>query len=441
MNVAVVGLGRLGTPLLAVLGANGHRVVGVDVRADAVDAINQGHSPVEEPGVDELLLAAGARVSASTNYDHALASVELVFIVVPTPTGPDGGFLLDSVLAAVKDVGAVLRRTGQDCLVVITSTVMPGSTSGPIRATLEASAGRPVGSKLGLCYSPEFIALGTVVHDLLNPDMILIGECETGGGATLEAVLSSLTRSAPPVVRMSATNAEIAKLAVNTFVTTKISYANMLGQICGRIDGADVDAVTRAVGHDSRIGPKYLKAGTAFGGPCFPRDNLALSALARRLGVPALVAEATQQTNTVQVEQLIELVVANLPVGGHAGILGLAYKPGTSVTDESAGLNLARRLIELGVPTVVYDPGVKVRTATQLLPGARIADSIRDCVMPSDLVVIATPWPEFGSLEDEGLTSERSRVIVDCWRMLVTGQLQGLARVIRVGVGASREGT
>ena len=178
--------------------------------------------------------------------------------------------------------------------------------------------------------------------------MILIGESDPRSGEILEGFYNSLCESNPRIQRMNYVNAELTKLSVNTFVTTKISYANMLAQVCETLPGADVDVVTSAIGCDSRIGEKYLKGALGYGGPCFPRDNIAFSALARANGVPALLAEATDDLNRRQIPRLAELIMSRLPEGGVAGILGLAYKPDTDVIEESQGLGIAKELLARG---------------------------------------------------------------------------------------------
>src|SRR5205823_4866373 len=176
----------------------------------------------------------------------------------------------------------------------------------------------------GLCYNPEFVALGSVIRDLRNPDFVLIGESDPRSGEMLAALYPSLCDNDPPIARMNTVNAEIAKLAVNTFVTTKISYANMLAQLCSRLPGADVDAVTSALGLDGRIGERYLRGGARYGGPCFPRDNAAFASLARRLGTAAVLAQATDEVNRTQVAWVAQEVRARLEPGDVVAVLGLA---------------------------------------------------------------------------------------------------------------------
>src|SRR6188472_4825091 len=345
MKISVVGLGKLGAPLAAVLASKGFDVVGVDLSQTAVEALNARKAPVEEPRLQELIDSHGARLKATTNVDEAVTATDVTFVIVPTPSDATGRFSNAAVLSAMKSIGLALRRKDTYHLVVITSTVMPGSTGGEIRQALEQHSGRRVGSHLGLCYNPEFIALGSVVRDMLRPDMILIGESDQAAGDLLESIYAKSCDNTPAIRRMNFVNAELTKISVNTFVTTKISYANMLADICDRLPGADVDVVTQAVGTDSRIGTKYLKGAIGYGGPCFPRDNTAFASLARSLGARAELAEATDSINQYQVERVMGAVLGRLPSGGTVGILGLSYKPDTSVVEQSQGVALAARLL------------------------------------------------------------------------------------------------
>ncbi len=176
---------------------------------------------------------------------------------------------------------------------------------------LERASGRRVGETLGLCYSPEFIALGNVIRDMLEPDMVLIGESDPRAGDVLERLYRGVCENDPPFRRMSLVNAELTKIAVNTYVTMKISYANALADMCERLPGADVDTVTDALGLDTRIGPKYLRGAIAYGGPCFPRDNKAFAVLARDLGAEPLLAEATDAVNVAQTDRLARIVAVS----------------------------------------------------------------------------------------------------------------------------------
>ncbi len=411
-------------------------MVGTDVDPRVVACVNEGRSPVREPGVDDLIARCEGRLSADLDVARAVRATDVSFIVVPTPSKADGGFSIRFVLDACDRVGEALRGK-QGHLVVISSTVMPGSTGGPIREHLEQASRATCGVDFMLCYSPEFIALGTVVRDLLNPDFLLIGESEQRAGDLLSTIYASLSGQRPPVRRMSWVNAELTKLALNAFVTTKISYANMLTQICERLEGADIDTVTGALGLDRRIGPAFFRGGLGYGGPCFPRDNLALGAVARGVGVQPILPEATDAVNRLQIPRIIDLVLALGPHDdGVVAILGLSYKPDTDVVVESQGLELARALLDRGVRVRMYDPMALDTARAALESRGEYAPTMAACVSGATLIAIMTPWPEFRDLASAGLGGLREPpVVLECWRMLAAGSFEGVARYVGLGHG------
>jgi UDPglucose 6-dehydrogenase len=235
---------------------------------------------------------------------------------------------------------------------------------------------------------------------------------------------------------MNFINAELTKLAVNTFVTTKITFANMLAHICERLPEADVDIVTSALGLDSRIGRKYLRGAIGYGGPCFPRDNVAIASLARQIGAPATLAEATDRANRGEVHRLAGIVRSKLLSGGTVGILGLSYKPNTDVVDESQGVLLAQVLAAEGFSVIVYDPAAMDNARRVLKDSVRLAKSLEECVQQADVVVITTPWEVFSSLEPELLERcSRTRVLIDCWRILNPQRLESVVVYVPLGVG------
>ena len=433
MRVAVVGLGKLGAPLAAVLASKGNEVLGIDVNPEAVRRLEEGVAPVEEPGLQELVSESGDRLSATTDV-AAAAGADVSILLVPTPSDERGAFSNEYVLAALEEVGRGLAGRDDHHVVVVASTVMPGSCDTVIRPALERVSGRRVGETLGLCYSPEFIALGSVIRDMLEPDMVLIGESDARAGDVLERLYAGVCENDPPVRRMSLVNAELTKIAVNTYVTMKISYANALADMCERLPGADVEAVTDALGLDTRIGRKYLRGGLAYGGPCFPRDNKAFGVLARDLGAEPLLAEATDAVNAAQTDRLARIVQARLEAGNRVGILGLSYKPDTAVVEESPGIALARLLANAGYEVLVYDP-VATEAALRALGGlAQGCSSAGELLAQTDVAVIATPWPEFAELPIEAFEREGRRVVViDCWRLLRDRASNGAVEIVRLG--------
>ncbi|MCX5661528.1 MAG: nucleotide sugar dehydrogenase [Planctomycetota bacterium] len=438
-RLCVVGLGKLGSPIAACLAAKGFTVVGVDTDPAKIDAIKQGKSPVFEPGLDEMLARTAGRLTATADLAAATHATDVTFIIVPTPSEADGGFSLRFALPACRTIGQALRSKETPHLVVMTSTVMPGATDGPLRQALEQSSGRRCGDGWGLCYSPEFVALGSVIRDFLSPDFLLIGQSDAASGDRLESILRQTVENKPAVARVDSVNAELTKLAVNTFVTTKITYANMIAEICHRLPGANVDQVTAALGLDTRIGAKYLRGAVGYGGPCFPRDNAALSSLARELGAQARLAEVVDQTNRHGVQRIADLVYSHLPSGptrGRVAVLGLSYKPHTDVTEQSQGLLLARTLADAGLDVTVFDPAAMNNAKAVLHDAVKYAADLRQAVEAGDVVVAITPWEEFKTIEPTWLSRPASpRVLIDCWRYLDAAALSAVTNYVPLGIG------
>jgi UDPglucose 6-dehydrogenase len=436
LSLSVVGLGKLGAPFAAVMAAKGFKVIGVDKYAGYVRAINEGRAPVEETLLQAFIRRGRGRLSATAKMADAVLNSDVTFIVVPTPSDSDGAFSNRFVLEAVRDIGKTLRQKKERHTIVVTSTMMPGSSDGEIRAAIEKHSGLQVGKDVGYCYNPEFIALGSVIEDMLFPDFVLIGEADARAGKLVSSIYKRVCGEEVLLKRMSCVNAEITKLAINTYVTNKISYANMLADICERLKGADVDVVCRAVGADSRIGAKYLKGATAYGGPCFPRDNIALARLARRLGARSDLPAATHRLNQHQTDRLVKRLRKNLPKGALIGIAGMAYKPDTPVIEKSTGVELARKLLKERFAVRITDP-LAARAARKELKGrVSVAEDIQTLARQVDALVVMLPMPAFKKLSPRALSGRRDPLlIVDCWRIYADKDLGKKAKVASVGRG------
>jgi UDPglucose 6-dehydrogenase len=435
-NISVVGLGKLGTPLAACLASKGFNVIGVDTDPVKIEWLSSGKVPFFEPGLQEMVQSNRERLMFTQEIDGAVISSSVTFIVVATPSEPDGSFSLCHVLSACEGIGRALRAKQGFHLFVLTSTVMPGATGNAVQRALENASGKRCGLDFGLCYNPEFIALGSVIHDFLNPDFILIGESDGRSGQMLEALYGAVCENSPPVVRMNFVNAELTKISVNTFVTTKISFANMLAGICERLPQANVDVVTSALGLDSRIGRKYLKGAVGYGGPCFPRDNRALAALAHQIGTKASLAEMTDEVNRREVQRLASLIKSRMSNHGTLGVLGLAYKPHTDVAEQSQGLLLAEALASENISVVAYDPAAMANAQRALNGRVRMAGSVEACVHEADVIAIMTPWDCFKLLEPRLLyRPSRPRVLIDSWRLLDPERFAKVTEYVSLGVG------
>ena len=348
MKVAVIGLGKLGLPLAALLATSGNEVLGFDLSSSQRKLIRSGAFDFKEPRLNELLFSAKETLKIVDSIAQAIQDVELVFVIVPTPSMPSGEFTNEFVLNALNEIGTAIAGSHKKIVIDIVSTVMPNSCAGELSEALEMSSGRKIGEDLGLCYNPEFIALGSVIHDMEYPDMHLIGQSSIWAGELVEITLKTITRREVPTRRMSLTEAELVKIAVNNFVTMKISYANMLYQAALTLDDVNIDTVTNAIGLDSRIGTKYLRAAAPYGGPCFPRDTRALSSLYRELGLADSLSEATDVANKNHIAFIARYIREQSVKNAKIGICGISYKTGTQVIEESPGLAIGHLLAKEG---------------------------------------------------------------------------------------------
>jgi UDPglucose 6-dehydrogenase len=416
---SIVGLGKLGASMAAAIASRGFETVGVDINHRAVELLAAGRAPVQETGLEEMIEANRERLHATTSHEEAILNSDLTFVIVPTPSDERGAFSLQYAAWAFREIGRALALKKGYHNVVLTSTVLPGSTRHGLLPILERESGKKCGRDFGLCYSPEFIALGSVIRDFLNPDFTLVGEFDERAGSQLAACYAEIMPHTPPCQRMSLENAELAKIALNAFITTKITFANMLADICERIPGGDVDVVSDTLGLDRRIGRKYLTGALGYGGPCFPRDNVALGYMARALGTQADLAETTDRANRSLVEKMAERLRPVVESGTTVAVLGLAYKPFSHIVEESQAIYLAKALSRAGARIVAYDPLANEAANLELHGQVVILDSIKDCLAQAEVVLITTPDPAFKALTPADFDGEKSQVTVfDFWRIL-----------------------
>lgn len=405
------GAGRLGLPLAAWSAWKGHHVIVADINAEEVDRINAREIDRLEPSVGALVseCVPASHLCATTDIAAAAAQSELICIIVPTPSLPSGGFSNEYVLDACREIGKGLHASAFNYPVVeISSTVMPGSTMGPIRAVLENNSNRVVGKDFGLVYSPEFIRQGSIIQDFSHPDVVLIGSCDYRATAVAWEYYASVVDNDPPFHVMSPVSAEIAKLSLNATVVAKMAMANTIAALCHVTPGADAASVLDVIGADSRIGLKFFGAGTWPGGPCFPRDTRALVKALVDAGAPASAAIGVEMQSGEMAAWLVRYVAA-MAGSKNVGVLGLTYKPGVDIIEESQGLHLAERLGERGMAVRTHDPSVldPVRE--------RQVDSLSDLVAWADMLVLMTCWPEYRALLEMDLGG---KITLDMWGFL-----------------------
>lgn len=436
---SLIGLGKLGASMAAAIASRGHEVVGVDINQTTVDAMNEGRAPVQETDLEATIADNADRLRATRSHREGVHGSDVSFVVVPTPTDDRGAFSLQYLKYAFREIGQALATKDDHHLVVLTSTVLPGSTRYGLLPILEEASGKTPGEDFGLCYSPAFIALGSVIDDFLRPDFTLVGQLDDRSGDLLESCYEEIVEGDPPCKRMSLENAELAKIAVNTYITTKITFANMLADFCERIPGGDVDAVTDAVGADQRIGHAYLTGALGYGGPCFPRDNKALGFLADAVGARADLAETTDAMNRRVPDRVVDRLRDLLEEGDTVAVLGLAYKPDSHVVEESQSVKLAKALSRAGARVVAYDPMAMEMAAEELQQHAVLLDSPRDCLGQSDIALVTTPDPAFKDLGPKDfLEGGEDVTVVDFWRLL-DDELSDASGIDYVPIGRSTD--
>jgi UDPglucose 6-dehydrogenase len=394
-RISVIGTGYLGATHAAAMAELGFDVVGVDTDPHKVDELKEGRAPFFEPGLPELIrknVAAG-RLSFTTDLAEAVAVSDVHFICVGTPQ-QSGSFAanLSYVEAAARGVAENLTHDG---LIVGKSTV-PVGTGARLRAIVADAA--PTGVEAEVVWNPEFLREGLAVQDTLSPDRLVFGGTSAASEATLRRIYATPIAEGTPVLVADLPTAELVKVSANAFLATKISFINAIAEVCDAA-GADVRLLADALGHDARIGRKFLNAGLGFGGGCLPKDIRALMHRSSELGAHAAVGllQQVDEINMGRRQRIIDLALKAL--GGSVlnrriGVLGAAFKPHTDDVRDSPALNVAAALHLRGAQVVVYDPQARA-TAQRLFPTLGYADSMEEALAGADLTVVLTEWDEF----------------------------------------------
>ena len=414
LRLTVFGTGYLGTAHAACLASLGFEVLGVDVDAARVSALQAGTLPFYEPGLEPLLRAGlrDGRLSFTTSYPAAAEFGDVHFICVGTPQRPgSGGADLSQFEACFAGLAPLLRRP---CLVVGKSTVPPGTV---VAYSQRLPAAAPAGSGAELAWNPEFLREGHAVADTLRPDRIVAGVWSGRAAATLREVYAEPLAAGVPFLVTDPATAEMVKVAANAFLATKISFINAMAEMC-EVTGADVLSLADALGRDPRIGGAGLGPGLGFGGGCLPKDIRALAARAAELGAGEALEflhqiDAINQRRRTRVVDLAREAAGGRLAGRRIGVLGVAFKPGSDDVRDSPALEVAARIRALGARVAVFDPAAMDR-ARKVHPELDYAGSVLGAARDADALLVLTEWPEF-SAADPGVLAKTvaCRAIVD----------------------------
>lgn len=396
MKLSVVGAGYVGLVTAVGFASKGHEVTCIDSDKKKVDLINRGNAPIYEEGLDGLLKKCGKNLKATSSYD-AVSSSDVTFICVGTPSNPDGSINLDQIKMACKQIGAAIAGKKGYQLVVVKSTVVPGTTEKSIIPILDKNSGKKCGKGFGVCVNPEFLREGRALHDFFHQDRIVVGQHDERSGDVLRGLFEG---AGAPILKTDLKTAEMIKYASNAFLATKISFINEIGNICKRL-GIDTYKVAEGIGYDHRIGRAFLDAGIGFGGACFPKDMRALMSKALETGYKPKILRSALDVNECQPLLLVSLLKEKIRGvrGKKIAALGLAFKAGTDDMRESRSIQIINQLLKEGAVVIAHDPKA-MENAKRIFGGAvRYARNLEDAVKACDALLVLTDWPEFKELE------------------------------------------
>ena len=421
MKISIVGGGYVGLVTGTCFAELGHHVTIIEIDPEKVRAINNGKPPIYENGLEDLLKKnAGKRLRASTGYTP-VTDADIVFISVGTPPKPDGSVNLAYIESASTSIGEALKNTSTYCVVVVKSTVPPGTTENIVRPAVLLASGKTE-QEIGFAMNPEFLREGRAVEDFLHPDRIVIGSSDPRAGDRVAEVYQNIRA---PVLWTGLTAAEMIKYASNAFLATKISFSNEIGNICKRL-GVDVYEVMQGVGPDQRIGPRFLNAGAGFGGSCFPKDVSALISLAESCGEKPRLLRSVMEVNEQQPQRMIQLLERHVPSlnGKKIAVLGLAFKDNTDDIRDSRAIPVIEALVKKGARVAAYDP-MAMPSMRKLFPAIEYCAKTEDALRGADGCLVMTEWPEFSRLGKE-FDLMAKRVIIEGRRILSCDTTEGI---------------
>lgn len=434
MRISILGCGYVGLVTGACLAEMGHSVLCTDNDESKIDILNHGQLPIYEPGLDELVVRnrLADRLAFTASLGDAVRFGDAIFICVGTPPMQDG----DADLSSMDSAARIIAAEATSSKLVVEKSTVPMQTGQKLKRALDIY-GRNSGCRFSVASNPEFLCEGTAVSDFLHPDRIVVGVAEERAEAQLREIYRPLVeqsiacpihngncpvRPAPRLLVTSINSAELIKHACNSFLAVKISYANLIADICENM-GADVDEVVQAMGLDSRIGPQFLRPGLGFGGFCLPKDVQAFIRLGEKAGADVSLLKDAECINKKRIERFLSKARHALWTlkGKRIGILGLAFKPETDDIRFAPAIDLIRRLLQEGAEIQVYDPQA-MEKAKLILPSIRYCDSAYEVAENAEALMLVTEWQAFKALDWQRIERSMSRPLVLDGRNLLNGQ-------------------
>ena len=422
IKLSIFGLGYVGCVSAACLAREGHEVIGVDINQEKLDAVKAGKSPILEAGLDQLIndAVSQGRLRAITDPVEAVNASDISLICIGTPGNHNGSIDLSHLVRVCEQIGSALRQKRSGHIIVVRSTVLPGTVDTVLVPLLERQSGRRVGRDLGVCVNPEFMREGNSISDFYSPPYTLIGASDNEVSTAVRELYSTIDA---PVIIVPTKTAEMIKYACNSFHALKVGFANEIGNICKEL-GIDGYEVMEILCRDIKlnISSKYLRPGFSFGGSCLPKDLRAIVHEAQRLSLDAPLLSATLHSNQLQIDRAVKMI---LKTGKkRAGLLGLSFKSGTDDLRDSPAIILIQRLREHGLEVTVYDPAVSLQRLIgtnkeyleRELPNLSqvMRGSVNELLDGAEVVIIANDHDEFRAVE---ANLREHQVVVDLARL------------------------
>jgi len=434
MKVGIVGLGFVGLSLTSVLASKGYNTVGIDVDKEKCEKISNGNSPFFEPNLEKILRNGLKKKLTVSNDFSLIKDCDMIFVTVGTPQSKNGSIELTMIKKSVRTIGNILHENKKNPIVIVKSTIIPGTMQKVILPILEKESKKKAGKEFGLISNPEFLQEGTAIRDTEFPHVVVLGGYQTKYMEKTKTFFSKLYPNTSIIITNHQT-AEMIKYANNSFLATKISFINQLSNICQNIPGSNIDDIAKTIGLDPRIGKLFLNAGPGYGGSCLPKDMKALIKFAVDIGINPTLLNAVEKINQTQINQIVSLLEKK--VGSISSkqitILGTAFKPNTDDIRDSIAIELIKKLLKKKAKITVHDP--KAIRNTKNVFGDKICydESITRALNNSHCAIIMTQWKQFGELDNKSIKCMKRKLIIDCRRILANKKLG--AEYYALGIG------
>ena len=434
MKIGIIGLGFVGLSFASVLASKGYSVIGVDIDKEKLEKIKNGIVPFYEPKLQSMLrrsLNVGLKISSNI---LAIKKCNLIFVTVGTPQKRNGEIDLTMIKNVTNKIGKLLSKTKHKPIIIIKSTVIPGTTQNVILPILQRISRKNVGKGFGLLTNPEFLRETMAVNDTLHPHVIVLGGDNDIFLKKVRRFYSNLHHSVP-IVLTNYSTAEIIKYANNSFLATKISFINQIASICEEIPDANIDDVAKTIGLDPRIGNLFLDAGPGYGGSCLPKDVKAIINFSTKAGINPTLLTAVEKTNKQQINSIIKLIKQNIGKihGRKIAVLGIAFKPETDDIRDSVSVELVNRLIKLGAKITIHDPKA-IENAKKIFNNKiKYQKSVSTAVKDCKCAIIMTAWKQYEKINNKTIEQMAKKFIIDSRRIISDKKLN--AKYFAIGLG------